>query len=667
MKGCSMNKRQQHKTLTLFFVFIVLVVVSFKPLVIQVGEWYIGDILKEEVHINSLDLYPTKLDAYIRNPKNRISIRVKEEFPLQAEVIYDGNMNAFKKYIDLDANTSLNASVVYDKELVIDTEANLIIPGFDTLHLSSKLNMYDENLSVSLEVAFEKNSEYDFDANVNKEGNTTLVSLQSDVFGGDIQAVYEENKLKLSIQNIHLSKLLKQYKLDVKARGYISAEAVVDTKTFKSILHISSPKIEYEKEILNNVVFDIKEFSYEKNKLKLEYILSLEYIEKNLLFKGDVDIKDVLVFLKQVPYAVEKFDLNTDDKLDELGIVVKSDKLFLNKNLTNLDDSLSLDIKARYTPKQLTFQTKTQAKTFQFNKSEGVYNLVKKELHLKQNFKLLDETKYIPLFIDLLYADEALKVKGSVFGGKLDLKLKNNRVNIVMKELLVDKVAKMTNKQVYVKGGVINGRVFYDLEKKRATINIRVKKMSFKGIDLDKILGAMELNAFNIINNFLNNDVNKVTKINHLEVDLNYKNEMIHLNDVAFATPKYRIAAIGDIHQDGNIKSLNIHILDKNGCSSITQKLTGSIYDIKLENKLSTIVDVVNFIPHSLVGQTKNILDFTSDTVDSTATLLVHESHLIENNISLISKRSDRIGARVIVNSKCKPIYSGLVKDPLKD
>jgi len=112
---------------------------------------------------------------------------------------------------------------------------------------------------------------------------------------------------------------------------------------------------------------------------------------------------------------------------------------------------------------------------------------------------------------------------------------------------------------------------------------------------------------------------------------------------------------------------LNIHILDKNGCSSITQKLTGSIYDIKLENKLSTIVDVVNFIPHSLVGQTKNILDFTSDTVDSTATLLVHESHLIENNISLISKRSDRIGARVIVNSKCKPIYSGLVKDPLKD
>jgi len=662
-----MNKRQQHKTLTLFFVFIVLVVVSFKPLVIQVGEWYIGDILKEEVHINSLDLYPTKLDAYIRNPKNRISIRVKEEFPLQAEVIYDGNMNAFKKYIDLDANTSLNASVVYDKELVIDTEANLIIPGFDTLHLSSKLNMYDENLSVSLEVAFEKNSEYDFDANVNKEGNTTLVSLQSDVFGGDIQAVYEENKLKLSIQNIHLSKLLKQYKLDVKARGYISAEAVVDTKTFKSILHISSPKIEYEKEILNNVVFDIKEFSYEKNKLKLEYILSLEYIEKNLLFKGDVDIKDVLVFLKQVPYAVEKFDLNTDDKLDELGIVVKSDKLFLNKNLTNLDDSLSLDIKARYTPKQLTFQTKTQAKTFQFNKSEGVYNLVKKELHLKQNFKLLDETKYIPLFIDLLYADEALKVKGSVFGGKLDLKLKNNRVNIVMKELLVDKVAKMTNKQVYVKGGVINGRVFYDLEKKRATINIRVKKMSFKGIDLDKILGAMELNAFNIINNFLNNDVNKVTKINHLEVDLNYKNEMIHLNDVAFATPKYRIAAIGDIHQDGNIKSLNIHILDKNGCSSITQKLTGSIYDIKLENKLSTIVDVVNFIPHSLVGQTKNILDFTSDTVDSTATLLVHESHLIENNISLISKRSDRIGARVIVNSKCKPIYSGLVKDPLKD
>lgn len=667
MKGCSMNKRQQNKTLTLFFVFIVLVVVSFKPLVIQVGEWYIGDILKEEVHINSLDLYPTKLDAYIRNPKNRISIRVKEEFPLQAEVIYDGNMNAFKKYIDLDANTSLNASVVYDKELVIDTEANLIIPGFDTLHLSSKLNMYDENLSVSLEVAFEKNSEYDFDANVNKEGNTTLVSLQSDVFGGETQVVYEENKLKLSIQNIHLSKLLKQYKLDVKARGYISAEAVVDTKTFKSILHISSPKIEYEKEILNNVVFDIKEFSYEKNKLKLEYILSLEYIEKNLLFKGDVDIKDVLVFLKQVPYAVEKFDLNTDDKLDELGIVVKSDKIFLNKNLTNLDDSLSLDIKARYTPKQLTFQTKTQAKTFQFNKSEGVYNLVKKELHLKQNFKLLHETKYIPLFIDLLYADEALKVKGSVFGGKLDLKLKNNRVNIVMKELLVDKVAKMTNKQVYVKGGVINGRVFYDLEKKRATINIRVKKMSFKGIDLDKILGAMELNAFNIINNFLNNDVNKVTKINHLEVDLNYKNEMIHLNDVAFATPKYRIAAIGDIHQDGNIKSLNIHILDKNGCSSITQKLTGSIYDIKLENKLSTIVDVVNFIPHSLVGQTKNILDFTSDTVDSTDTLLVHESHLIENNISLISKRSDRIGARVIVNSKCKPIYSGLVKDPLKD
>jgi len=45
------------------------------------------------------------------------------------------------------------------------------------------------------------NSKYDFDANISKEGNTTLVNLQSDVFGGETDAVYEENKLKGKVKS----------------------------------------------------------------------------------------------------------------------------------------------------------------------------------------------------------------------------------------------------------------------------------------------------------------------------------------------------------------------------------------------------------------------------------------------------------------------------------
>ena len=702
-----MHKLLQYKTLTLFLVFIIVFVVSFKPLLIKAIEWYVGDLLKTELHISSLDLYPTKVDAYIKNTKNRVSISVKEQFPLQAEVTYDGNMNVFKEYVTLDANTSLSALVIYDKELVIDAETNLSIPAFDTLQLNSKLNMQDEKLSISLDVAFAKNSEYDFDANISKEGNITLVNLQSDIFGGDTDAVYEENKLKVKVKNIHLSKLLKQYKVDIKARGYISALAEVDTKTFKSTLSIHSPKIRYEKEILKDVVIDIKKLSYDKKRLKLDYTLSLKYAKENLLFRGDVDykdslvvsgstkhfgsntkfnytddrislsaidinIKDVLLFYKQAPYAVGKFDLNIAGKMDQLDIVVKSDKLVLDKNLTHLDDSVSLNIKAKYTPKQVTFQTKAQAKTFQLNKSVGVYDLVKKELYLKQNFKLLYEKNLIPLFVDMVYADEVLRMKSPSFGGKLELELKKNKVNIKMNRLHVDKIAKIMNKEPYVKDGIVNGKIFYDFEKKRARTDIRVNKMSLKGIDLDTALGVMGLNIFSLTDIFLKDDVDKVTKIQHLEIDLDYENDMIELSDVAFSTLKYRIAALGSIHQDGNITSLDIHVLDKNGCSGISQKLTNSIYDIKLANKLSTSVEVVSSIPSSLVSRTKNILDFTTGVVDNTATFLVHESHLSENNISLVSSISKSVSARLsktvdIVSLKCKPVYSGLVKHPFKD
>ncbi|MDF1883675.1 hypothetical protein JHD49_06960 [Sulfurimonas sp. SAG-AH-194-C21] len=707
MRNYIMHKLLQHKILIFFLILLTLLIVSFKSLLIKGGEWYLGDLLKEEVRINSLVLYPTQIKAYIQKPQNRASLRVINEFPLQAELTYDGNMNAFKEYVALDANTSLFATIFYEKELVIDAEGDISIPAFDTLHINTKLNMIDENLSLFLEVAFNKNSEYNFDANVNKEGNTTLVNLQSDAFGGETEALFEDDKLKVRVKNIHLLKLLQQYGVDVKAKGYISALAQVDTKTFKSTLLISSPKITYEKEVLEDVVFDIQKLSYEKERLKLDYILSLKYADEKLSLSGDVDYKDrlsvhattklfgsstdlhyledkisvsakgidtqeLLTFLKLPLYAKGKFTLNLEGKIDNLDVVVQAKSIVLDKNLTGLDDSVSLNVNANYTPKKVSFQTQAKAKTFELGKSKGVYNLVKKELHLEQNLKLLYEKKFVPLFVNIVYADEVLRVKSPSFGGKLDLTLKDKKVNILMKELEVDKIAKIAKQQLYVKGGAVNGKVFYDIDKKKARTKIRVNNMYLQGIDLDTTLGAMGLNVFNITSSFLDDDTSKITNIQHMQINLEYQNEMIHLSDVAFATPKYRVAALGNIHKDGNITSLDIHILDKSGCSSLEQKLSGSVYDIKLDNKLSTSVDVVSAVPGSLVSGTKSIFDFATGAIDKTATFVVNKSHLSENKISLVSNIGDTATGGVsssadVVRLECKAVYKGSVKHPLKD
>ncbi len=825
-----MNKLLKYRALLLFLLFIVLVVVYFRPLLIKTTEWYVGDLLKEEVQITSLTLYPLSVDAYINNPDNRVYGIVTNEFPLKADINYSGNLNAFKEYLALDANTTLSAVISYDEELIIEVKGDVVIPAFDTLRLNSKLTMIDDNLSVALHVVFSKNSEYNFDVNVSKEGNNTLVNLQSDAFGGDTEAVYEENKLKVRVKNIHLSKLLKQYKVDLNARGYISAQVAMDVKTFKSSLSIYSSKIRYNKEVFSNVNFDVKSLQYEKEKLDLDYALMLKYNGSNFKVIGDVhykdklllnartkdlggqivfslqdtelklkavdvkihtllklakqkqyisglvsldaegnfekihyalyskkltthkkglgfnqsfwikeegdfdikkraltskytlnfkqkkqeitlsglfnykksiylsaktklfgaattfkyvkgrvtlsatdiDVEELLMFVEEPVYARGKFNLHIAGRVDNLGFYLNAQKISLYKNLSSLGDSINLTLKANYTPKRVKFQIHAKANTFQLNKSKGVYYLKNEKLHLEQSLKLLYEGKMIPLFIDLEYVDEVLNIKSPSLGGNIDFELKEEKIKLRMKQLSVDKIVKIINKEAYARSGVVNGNVFYDIKAKKATTNMRVNNMQIKGIDLDTTLGVMGLDIFNITKIILDNKLIKLTRIKHLEMDLDYADEMIHLKDVAFATAKYRIAAIGDIHEDGNITSLDIHILNKKGCSILDQKLTGSIYDIKLDKRLSTTIDIVRSVPKSLLNKTKSILDFATNIVDKKASFIIKESHLNENDITLLSSISQRatgvlsttVGA---VKRECKPIYRGLVKHPLND
>jgi hypothetical protein len=115
----------------------------------------------------------------------------------------------------------------------------------------------------------------------------------------------------------------------------------------------------------------------------------------------------------------------------------------------------------------------------------------------------------------------------------------------------------------------------------------------------------------NLSNSFANKGNSKIKQFNS---DISYANDIATLNDVAFATQKYRLAAKGKINlQEQTFLQFFISTVDENGCSIYEEEIKGRLSAPSVKKINVLLGGVINPI-NSVVSKTKDTLNLHCKT-----------------------------------------------------
>ncbi|NOR57684.1 MAG: hypothetical protein GQ474_04090 [Sulfurimonas sp.] len=286
-----------------------------------------------------------------------------------------------------------------------------------------------------------------------------------------------------------------------------------------------------------------------------------------------------------------------------------------------------------------------------------------------------------PMRIDGTYQD-VLNIKTNSLGGELKFVLDKQVATLNLESVDATKVAKLTEQDGILNRGTLDGNATYNIKEKTAKTDIALTSAVLNGINIDEkistVNNAMGLNVVgmskSIFSTFTDENTSH-TNIKHLQLNASLKDKNINLDDVALATDKFLIAAIGDFKQNGDINSLDVSIVDRQGCAIITQALSGNIKDPKAAETTSTLVNIVERVPTSILKTGRKILDFGTETIDDVASFGVNQilrtdanisiaSDVVSESSSLIDSTSDIIRPNIIMPKGCNVIYDGKVIHP---
>lgn len=105
----------------------------------------------------------------------------------------------------------------------------------------------------------------------------------------------------------------------------------------------------------------------------------------------------------------------------------------------------------------------------------------------------------------------------------------------------------------------------------------------------------------------LNAVIEAKSVIKELEAKFDIKNGIATAQDVAFATKKTRLAAVGAINLNNNaFENFTIGLLDNKDCAKYSQKIKGTLDNPKIEITQTTISTAVN-LATSLLDKSKKV------------------------------------------------------------
>ncbi|EQB34317.1 hypothetical protein M947_11510 [Sulfurimonas hongkongensis] len=440
----------------------------------------------------------------------------------------------------------------------------------------------------------------------------------------------------------------------------------------------------------------------------------------NLLLKPDkfefytknLDLQKLSKAFDEPNFPFGKIDFLASEDFENIALNIRSKELRRNTNPENISDYISFDLSGTYKDNTLSIKDKInlhhKRKKLPLNIDATIslaapYNskgslVYKKDKIIVESFSFKDKQiktdfevdicelslykaafgrpLYGPLRIVASHSD-MLHIKTKSFGGELNASLDKNHIWIDINSVGAKKVAYLFDKDSSIESGIIDGVANYNIKEKKADTEIVIRDVTISGIDIDKKLQDIDdllgLNIINISKSiFLHyyDGQTQETKISQLQLDLSLKDNNIKLDDLALKTQKFLIVIQGDLEDNGDIKKLDVSIVDKNGCAIVTQALSGNIREPKIANTTSTLVNIVKSVPTSILDTANKIVDFGASSVDGIASFGFNQIFRGDTNISITSdlisqsRSIIKFGSDMIMPSGCKVIYSGKVIHP---
>lgn len=493
----------------------------------------------------------------------------------------------------------------YDASGVVNLNAKVDKIDLNNLdyNLSAKLNSTIASLKYQGIQLANNNT---FNAELSGDSKRLKVRTQGDMFDAKLFADialhnYALNNIELDINGLNLQKLAKLFNYDI--RGNLNAKA--NLKNFKDSnfdgdFDINSQQITLAKATLNAL-----------SGMNFKQDISLELSGSGNLKNGN---------------GSAQIKANGKD----LNLEISNAKINLPNNAYSADFNLSTREIANINPLEMT---------------------LKGALSLKGSVALKDE---IPSF----------SLQNKDFG-TLDIQLANEKFTLNGTNLDMKKIAHFTNNEKLIKGGIFNANANLTIKgSDSATIlknlngvaELNGKNLEIYSIDIDALASNFE-NANNVslldIGAFVlagplglaatkGTDVGMLgfsavkssqSIVKELEAKFNLNNGIATAQDVAFATGKTRLAAIGAINLNNNaFQNFTIGLLDDKDCAKYSQKIKGTLDKPKIEITQTTIETAVN-LATSILGK--------------------------------IKKGAQNVAKPVIGETgKCEPFYRGSVKHP---
>ena len=481
-------------------------------------------------------------------------------------------------------------------------------------------------------------------------------------FGGKIDLDLKDEQINLKGQGVSLDHLLKQVKQPVYMKGDIdfSAKGPLDDLQLQlnsKHLHLNKAQSGLDENFTASIIAQLN-----PNEILMEAKLHNRYLD---LDKG----------LVHYVFANKALALNAP-------LILKIDDTKRNF-LLNLDADLSQDIKAKA---QLSHQEDTL----------NLSNLSYTDGALKTDIEV--DVQGLHLYNDLhdheFFGPLVLKGKGSYInkkpyfnldspslGGNLKIKLQDQDLHLTLDKLSAVEIGRLSKGVGSSHTGEMSGSIDYNLKTNFGATDLHAHGVKINGIDIDKQLqninDMLSLNIFAMGKNLINkrysryDDVNLSTNISHMQFSVDITPEYVSSRDIALATDQSRFSVDTKLKRDGDIESFEIFILDYQGCSLVSQKLSGNITSPTLvDTKVASVI--LGRIPGNLMGAGGKLMDAGAGLLDTTSSFIWKKAFRQDTNLSYVQDGLSKgvnifSSGREMVVSKdaCEVVYDGAVNPPL--
>ncbi len=427
-----------------FIIFIVLIfsVVYFsKPFIIEKIELTLSEFLEQKVKIQSVNFFPFKASIFIKKPQNSAKIILKNISPIELNVLYSGDIDAFSVYHPLKGAVNLNADVLYGDALYINAQSSLYGSAteikIDNLYDKFTIDVFITHLDIE---KLKLNNGYDFNLSDGADANLTIVLQESDILA--------------DLSLMHKKVTIKDFKAAFNTEdGNFQSDTRVELVDFPQLL--LSTKGVYKDSNLS------AELSTKFDKTNIE-LNSISYVGETSAFKTNYKID-----IESLNFYAKKFDTPLNGAFLANGSVSFEDEkleaLFTTESLGGELKAKYLDDKVAYVANALHL-SKLLALTNQDKIARG-YLYLSGELDINKYETYFDF--YSPrLTAGDMQLKEPLALRGNVnyknglkanlytnyFKSEIKVNLENENINLYAERLDVKELLEFAKQREYASG-----------------------------------------------------------------------------------------------------------------------------------------------------------------------------------------------------------------------